>query len=163
MRKFLAVFNLLACVATPASAADPQAEVRQVVEAFRTAIIAKDGPALRALFLPGHDSWFSVDAAAEHRRRVEKNPAAPRIHPDTSARFADSIAGDKQRLEEVFTNVKVHADDAIASVHFDYVFLSDGKATNHGQEAWQLVNTAQGWKIVSLVYSVDTGPQADAP
>ncbi len=163
MRNSLVLFNLLMLAAAPACAADPQAEVRQVVEAFRTAIIAKDGPALRALFLPGHDSWFSVDSAAEHRRRVERDPQAPRLHPSTNARFADSIGGDEDRPEEVFENIKIHADDAIASVHFDYVFLSNGKPTNHGQEAWQLVNTARGWKIVSLVYSVDTAPRGAAP
>ena len=163
MRKSLVIFNALALAAAPACAADPQAQVQQVVETFRSAIIARDGAALNALFLPGHDSWFSVDSVAEHRRRVEKHPAAPRLHPSTSARFAESIANGKQRAEEVFENVKIHADDAIASVHFDYVFLTDGKPSNHGQEAWQLVNTAQGWKIVSLVYSVDTAPRGAAP
>lgn len=168
MRKSFVIFNILALAATPALAADPQADVQQadvqqVVETFRAAIIAKDGAALRALFLPGHDSWFSVDSESEYRRRLQKNPAAPRVHPGTSARFADSIAGDRGSVEETFSNVKIHADDAIASVHFDYVFLANGKPTNRGQEAWQLIKTEAGWKIVALVYSVDTAPAGGAP
>lgn len=160
MRKSQFLFNVLACVATLApvtASADATADVRQVVDRFRAAIVAKDAPTLKALFLPGHDSWFSVDSEAEHRRRLAKNPAAPRLHPSNSTRFADSIASDKVSTEETFENVKIHADDAIASVHFDYVFLLDGKPTNRGQEAWQLVRTDDGWKIVSLVYSVDSG------
>jgi hypothetical protein len=157
MRKFLLIFNLAALAASPAFARDPQAEVGAVVEQFRTAIIAKDAAALRALFLPGHDSWFSVNTEVEHGRRLLKNPAAPRVHPGTSTQFAQSISRDGARAEEKFENVKIHADDSIASVHFDYVFLSNGKPTNHGQEAWQLIHTDDGWKIVSLVYSYDTG------
>lgn len=163
MRKSSFVFNVFALAATPAFAADPQADVRQIVETFRAAIVAKDGATLRGLFMPGHDSWFSVDSEAEYGRRLRKDPAASRVHPGTSARFADSIGGDRGRVEETFSNVKILADDAIASVHFDYVFLADGKPTNYGQEAWQLVRTPDGWKIVSLVYSVDRASPDGAP
>ena len=49
-----------------------------------------------------------------------------------------------------FTNP---TDGAIASVHFDFVFLEDERITGKGQEAWQLVKTEQGWKINAVVYS----------
>ena len=47
---------------------------------------------------------------------------------------------------------------------FDYSFHAGGRETNHGREAWQLVNTDDGWKIISVIYSVNriaqTRPQA---
>jgi hypothetical protein len=40
-------------------------------------------------------------------------------------------------------------------VTFDYTFLSDGRETNRGKEAWLLVRTEAGWKITTLAYSYD--------
>jgi hypothetical protein len=39
-------------------------------------------------------------------------------------------------------------------LYFDYVFLIDNKVSNSGVETWQLIHTAEGWKINALTYSV---------
>ena len=82
-----------------------------------------------------------------------RNPKAARLQPGSYASFAESIAANPGREEEVFSNIDVRTDGAIAAVVFDFVYLSDGKASNRGQEAWHLVKTDNGWKIVSMVYS----------
>jgi hypothetical protein len=49
--------------------------------------------------------------------------------------------------------VQINSDGTIASVYFDFIFLSDGKETNHGSEAWQLVKGTDGWNIAAITYS----------
>jgi hypothetical protein len=43
-------------------------------------------------------------------------------------------------------------------VHFGYAFLSDGRRTNYGKEAWRLANTDEGWKMVSVIWSINPVP-----
>ncbi len=54
--------------------------------------------------------------------------------------------------------MKIDTDGDLASVLFDYAFLSNGKETNHGKEAWHLLRTQDGWKIASVVWSVNLKP-----
>lgn len=149
-----ALFTMSAPV--PARAANDsaaEAQVREVVERFRTAIIARDGGALRELFLPEPQAWISVAGESLHLRALARDPSAKRINTGSYERFAEFIEASRVSTEEVFSNVDVRTDGAFAAVTFDFVFLDDGKETNRGLEAWHLVKTGDGWKIVSLIYS----------
>jgi hypothetical protein len=68
----------------------------------------------------------------------------------------DFVGASHQRLEEIFSNLRIDTDGAVASVYFNYVFLSGDKEKNRGSETWQLVNTGDGWKISALSYSIDS-------
>ena len=57
--------------------------------------------------------------------------------------------------------MKIETDGDVASVWFDYAFLADGRETNRGKEAWQLVNTGEGWKIVAVVWSMNAGRKSE--
>lgn len=151
---------LAACLcADPALArqsSDPvaEAEVREVVERFRAAIVNGDGEGLRALFLsqqalsqPG--VWLSVDRVAATADR----PASLQLDPGSHEAFARGLENPNRRQEEIFSDIDIRTDGAVASVDFDFVYLVDGKPVNLGLEAWQLAKTDAGWKIVSLIYS----------
>lgn len=155
MRLSVALILLSTAFCASAARADDSAEaqVREVIEAFRTAIIAGDGETLRGLFLPEPQAWVSVLSDEEYANARAKNPKAARLQPGSYARFAESVAANPGREEEVFSNIDVRTDGVIAAVVFDFVYLSDGKASNRGQEAWHLVKTDAGWKIASVVYS----------
>ncbi len=87
-----------------------------------------------------------------------KHPEAGKADPDpdkTHLGFIDGIVQDKASKEETFDNIRIDTDGDIASVIFDYEFRSDGKAGNHGKEAWHLVRTDDGWKIVSVIWSMN--------
>ena len=49
------------------------------------------------------------------------------------------------------------SDGAVASVYFHFDFVIDGKVENRGDETWQLVKTADGWRIVAISYSSNPG------
>lgn len=133
--------------------AQARREIEGIVETFKAAIIAKDSATLKGLFLPEHNSWILVSSDEEFRQRKAKNPKFKKLEPGTYVEFAEQMSQGKERFEEKFSNVKIETDGAIASVHFDFVFLEDERMTGKGQEAWQLVKTEQGWKINAVVYS----------
>lgn len=149
-----------------AGAAPQEAAVRDVeavVEAFRTSIIEKDKARFQKLFLHDGITWQSVAGDAMLQRFRQKNPKAvkAKFEPKYDMRsFIDGIVEDKAKTEETFRNVKIDTDGDIASVWFDYAFLEDGRETNRGKEAWHLVNTGEGWKIVSVVWSMNPGGEA---
>lgn len=133
-------------------------EIEAVVEAFRTSILEKDKPRFVALFLHDAVTWQSVDSDAFLQRRRARNPQARKVEVDAKhgmRSFIDGIVSDEARTEETFRNVKIDTDGDIAAVQFDYAFLENGRETNHGREAWQLVNTGEGWKIVAVIWSMN--------
>lgn len=146
-----------------ASAKNPDtASVQAVIAAFSACIVDKDKERFVKLFLHENTAWQNVTGDANLRLVREKKPEAPkvRINPKSShLSFIDSIVADKEREEEKFRDIKIESDGDIASVFFDYSFHADGKETNHGKEAWHLVRTDDGWKIVSVIWSVNWTPE----
>jgi opacity protein-like surface antigen len=156
MKKLATAMALVAALSGTARAADTheaQAQVRQVVERFRTAVIAHDQAALEALFVPEGGAWFEVLGEGAFQRIKAEKPDLSRVHADSYRHFAAFVGGSKQAIEERFDNVRIHTDGAVASVYFDFVFLVDGKPNNVGSETWQLVHTNEGWRISAMAYS----------
>jgi hypothetical protein len=136
------------------------AEINQLVETFKSSIVTKDGPRLESLFLPEHSSWYwAYDQATFDAQRAKKPMATRYVYEANSYKtFTQFVGSTTHAVEEKFSNVHIQADGAVGSVYFDYVFLLDGKATNHGNETWQLIRTDNGWKISAMHYSVILDP-----
>lgn len=130
-----------------------QAQIEQLIERFKTAIVVHDQKGLEALFVPDGGSWFEVLGEDAYRRIRARKPDLSRVHADSYRHFAAQIGSARQAVEEKFDNVRIHTDGAVASVYFDFVFLIDGKRNNVGSETWQLIHTNDGWKISAMAYS----------
>jgi hypothetical protein len=153
----------VAHAATPASvsaSATAKAEIGQLVDAFKAAIIAKDGAKLGTLFVAENSSWFSAMDSASLERTRAKKPDANRVRsePEAYKGFTTFVGSTTHAIEETFDNVRIDTDGIVGSVYFDYVFLFDGKPANHGNETWQVVRTDDGWKINAMLYSVILDP-----
>lgn len=137
-----------------------KAEINQLVDSFKAAIIAKDGAKLDTLFVTENSSWFSAMDASSLERTRAKKPDAKRVRaePDAYKSFTTFVGSTTHAIEETFDNVRIDTDGVVGSVYFDYVFLLDGKPTNHGNETWQVVRTDEGWKINAMLYSVILDP-----
>ena len=129
-----------------------RAQIQKVVEAFKAAIIAKDGKAVRGMFLPGGSWLMAMDKAGLAKVRA-KHPEAKQLVPGSYEEFAGFVGSAPKPIEEVFSNVRIQTDGIVGTVYFDYRFEVEGKATNHGAETWQLVHTDDGWKISAMLYS----------
>lgn len=145
----------------PQDAVETQ-RIEAVIEAFRTSIIDKDKSRFVGLFLHEGITWQSVRGDDSLRRLRQKQPEAAKVEVDPArgyVSFIDGIVAGKKRFEEKFWNVNIETDGDIASVRFDYSFHAGDSETNRGKEAWQLVNTGDGWKIVSVIWSVHVKPE----
>lgn len=154
----------LGLVASPALAAQNDekdvAAIRQVVETVRTSIIGKDKARFTGLFFsenPERVNWQLVndDARLARTRSVKPDAKKARYIPESNyLSFIDSVVSSTKSSEEVFSNVRIDTDGEIASVDFDYSYLEDGRQTNWGREMWQLVRTEDGWKIISVIWTI---------
>ena len=164
--KPLHIFVLvLALSVPPARAADDHPDIRSVVESFRTSIIQKDRERFLTLFVQPDLAWQSVLEDRSLAQVQGKKPQAikARFSPDNNpVKFIDGIVASKDASEETFDNIRIDTDGDVATVVFDYAFLSNGKKTNWGKECWLMVRTEAGWKITSLAYSVVLPPPANA-
>ncbi|HEY4145709.1 hypothetical protein [Pinirhizobacter sp.] len=129
-----------------------RAQIQQVVDSFKAAIIAKNGKAMSGMFLSGGSWLMAVDKASVAKIRT-RHPEAKQFVPGSYEEFAGFVGSAPRPIEEVFSNVSIQTDGIVGTVYFDYRFLVDGKATNHGAETWQLVHTDEGWKISAMLYS----------
>jgi hypothetical protein len=146
MKPTLCLLLLLSACAHLPRTHDTEA-LERVVERFRTSLIAKDGPALRELFVNQDTPWLGVS----------KTPRAGRAKVreiDTPERFIDFIVSSPDRLEETVRHLQITSDGEVATVSFDYEFWSNSTLQNRGLECWQLVRSEAGWKIAFLVYSI---------
>lgn len=156
----IALLLFAASCLSPARAADEthaadRAAIQKVVEQFQAALIARDGKTLGSLFLQDHDSWLSVLDEKTWLEAKARKPDIKKVHRSSWRRFADMVQNGKEAIEERFYNVRIDTNGAIASVYFEFDFLADGKVDNHGAESWQMVRAEDGWKISSMLFSID--------
>ncbi len=165
LARFIAAVAILATSACSSLSchtgpADDVAAVKRVLEVFGTAIVNRDKPAYMRLFFsdkPEEIGWQSVaDDLWLQSIRLNRPQAikARRIPTNNFISLIDGAIASKTPQEERISNVCIQTDGEIASAVFDYVYLSDGKATNRGSEHWQVLRTEDGWKIYSVVYTI---------
>ncbi|WP_346838594.1 hypothetical protein [Microbulbifer sp. SAOS-129_SWC] len=141
--------------ATPQKDITPKEEVAAVVESFRQAIIDKDEKTFVNLFFDQSVNWMSVNGA----RRSGSLPSQSGINIGSYRGLIGWLVSTDVKAEEKFRDVHIMTDGEIASVHFKYSFYEGDYKHNWGDESWQLMKTADGWKIVSVIYSIVDNPQ----
>lgn len=159
MRLALSALLVSGLVAMPVHAAEvpgraaARAEVQQLVERFKHAIVVKDGEAMRGMFLAGGSGFRVLDRTSLAAVRA-KTPEARQFNPWSYEDFAKFLGASPAALEETFDNVRIETDGTVGMVWFDYRFIKDGKQSNHGAETWQVVRDIDGWKISAMLFSV---------
>ena len=133
--------------------------IEAVIEAFRISLINKDKPVFIELFYNDAVPWLGTvsDETMAHTPPPPKEGGRQRtkVGGGNYLSFIDWIVKTPKKIEEKFWDIKIINDEDIASVHFKYSFHQDDKKTNWGDEAWHLVRTEQGWKIASVIYSIN--------
>ncbi len=129
-------------------------EIKAVVETFRLAIINKDKTIFKSLFYSDKIPWiavFSDEMVAEQRKT---KPDFPRSVDFGQFGPPEKMISDKEKQEEKMSDIKIQTDGYLASVHFNYSDHRNGVKKAFGTEAWDLVKQDDGWKIVSVKYTV---------
>ena len=143
-------------------------QIQKIVDTYHDSIVKKDAATFMQLFLKRDISWIGVitdqSLASQSARTTNlKMPAPGKLLPSiTPKEYIDGVAQDKTPFEETFENVRIDTDGDIAQVWFNYTSYNAGYKQDWGQEAWQLVRTRDGWKINSVIFSVESNPAPPA-
>lgn len=138
MRILLSLLAAAVVYAQPSDRVDAVAVVQKLFDAMA----AHDAAAMRLTLLP--------DARLHSIR--EQGPAV-----STADSFIAQIAGAKAELRERFTaEPQVLVRGRMAQVWGEYDFHRDGKFTHCGVDSVTLFKTAEGWKIATIGYTVET-------
>ena len=138
----------LAGVASAQTTATAKAAVEEdkkaivaVVKKLFDAMAAKDGAAAASVLLP--DGRFFVPREGEEPRTF------------TGKEFADRVPMQKGTVLERFWDPEMRVRGSIATIWTPYDFWFDGKFSHCGIDAFDLIKTADGWKISGGMYTVE--------
>jgi hypothetical protein len=139
------------------STADDLTKIRGVLEEFRQDISHKDGYALTKLMLNPNVLFHSIDDQ-EHVDSARKYDAQfDGIGPSRLDGFARLLSNQsKDKTEELFHNIEIRQDGDLGLVTFNYDFVLNDKVTNSGVEHWELRKIDGQWKILSVVWTIDS-------
>lgn len=141
MRILLVLVPILAFGPLPSSVAaqSPKAQVLEVVERLFTGMRGADTTVMRSTF---HPDMRLVTTATR-----EGGPVATVVPID---RWLAGVAESEQLLDERIYEPEIQVADNLATVWTYYTFHAGGRFSHCGYNAFQLVLTEGGWKIVHV-------------
>jgi hypothetical protein len=138
------------------SNADDLAKIRGVMEEFRQDIIHKDGYAVTKLLLNPTVLFHSIDDQ-EHVDNARKYDAQfDGIGPSNLDGVGRSLSTSKDKIEEKYHQTEISQDGDLGLVTFNYDWVVNDKVANSGVEHWQLRKIDGQWKILSVVWTIDS-------
>jgi ketosteroid isomerase-like protein len=144
-------------VGAAGTASQDAADIQRVMDAFHHAVVTHDGKGVSGLFLDDGSRLVNVLSDEAFAAVRAKNASTPKVHVSSYRDFAAFVSSTKSDLDPRHADVRMTSDGSVASVYFHFDFVIDGKVENHGDETWQLVKTADGWRIVAITYSSNPG------
>ena len=137
----------------PAAAADPAADsaaVLAVVRALFDAMRAGDSAAVRAAFHP--EARLATALVRDGR---------PEVRVDSVAAFVRAVGTPHAEVwDERLRDTQVRVDGPLAAVWTGYGFYTGAQFRHCGVDAFHLVRTAAGWRILALA---DTRQRTGCP
>jgi hypothetical protein len=139
-------------------ASQDAADIQRVMDAFHHAVATHDGKGVSGLFLDHGSMLVNVLSDKAFAAARAKNASTPKVRGSSYRDFAAFVSNTKSDLDPRHSDVRITTDGTVASVYFHFDFVIGGKVENRGDETWQLVKTADGWRIAGIIYS--SNPEA---
>ena len=139
----VAVLPAAAAAQTADTAADKEA-VLATVNKFLDTMAAKDAAGARTALLPEGRLFI-----------VREDKGQPVVRSMTHEAYLERLATRKETLRERIWNPEVRIHGGLATVWAPYDFWIDGKFSHCGVDAFDLVKTAEGWRIAGGAYTVE--------
>lgn len=134
---FFMILCVLSCVKTPS---EDEKAVSAAVTQFFHALANKDSAAARAVMMP-EGRFYSVREDGSYRTQ-------------THAEFFQRIAEETSAFLERMWDPTILVNDRIAVLWAPYDFHRNGQFSHCGIDAFSLIKTTEGWKIVGTIYSI---------
>ena len=128
-----------AAAQTPTAAPDERAAVLAVVQRLWDAMKARDTAMARSVF----------DSSAMLSRAVTRNGES-RVQLTPVSAFLEALSHATEPWNERMYSPEVRIDGSLATVWTEYDFSLGDKFSHCGVDAFQLLKTSAGWKIVAL-------------
>lgn len=127
------------------ASAQPTNEVEHVARQVLEAISTRDSTLFRSLFLP--DAQIAIPYTRDGKRTYATRPVDADV---------EMLGQDGPVFLERMWEPEIRVDGFIASVWTRYDFYVDGAFSHCGTDAFHLLNTEEGWKVISLIYSIES-------
>lgn len=131
-------------IGIPAFSQSEEEEVKAVIVSLFDGMRAKNADQVSAAFTP--EAIMNTVIAKPEGSEVVSNSVA-----DFAKRISTTPA--ETQLDERILEFQIKVDGTMASAWTPYRFYVNGNFSHCGVNSFQLVNTAEGWKIV---YIIDT-------
>ena len=131
---------------------DDKAAVLATVQAFFDTMASRDVEGARRVLMPEGRFYSTRD---QDGRTVVRASAVED--------YLKTLAGRKQDNRERIWSPDVRVHGPIASVWTPYDFWVDRKFSHCGLDVFDLVKTAEGWRIAGLTYTVERTGCAPSP
>ena len=144
---WIALAQLVVLQSPPPPAAPPAADrdaIVAVAQRFFDAIAQRDPAIARQVMLPEGQ----VVAVSD-----QKGTSVPRAR--TAQQFADGLANATGDSLERMWSPDVRVQGGIGTLWTRYDFHRDGTFSHCGVDAFNLVKTADGWRIASVMYTIE--------
>lgn len=135
--------------AQTSSAPDERAEVLAVVQRLWDGMKARDTAMVRSVF----------DTAATLSRVVNRNGVASIQYTPISG-FIEALGRSNDEWNETMYSPEVRVDGPLATVWTEYDFHLGTRFSHCGVDAFQLLKTSSGWKIIAIA---DTAKREGCP
>ncbi|GFZ90017.1 hypothetical protein [Dyella caseinilytica] len=121
---------------------------------YQQAVARKDVTALLDMYVSGDAPVMGGIAPKSYAviTAANKQPV-PRTFLSTAKQ---EVAGEIKLPPDQIENLNMYSDGEVGSISFDYK-----ASVGHGRIIWTTVHTNDGWKIASVVYSINV-PAADS-
>lgn len=129
---------------------DEKKKIISMVERFFKVLETRDGREAKKIVLP---QGLSLSI----REKKDGKKGEKLIKHRKFDTFAEQLAKGKEKFKEVMTNPKVLIHKELAVLWAPYKFYLDGKYSHKGVDAFTLVKTTGGWKIATVIYTVEFG------
>ena len=127
-----------------------RAEVLVTIRAALSTLGDRNVAAHRELFLPAATVISVTERDGERTTLVR-----------TLEESINSIAAVTVPMEERIWDPEVRVDGGVAIAWAPYDFYIDDSFSHCGHDAFQLIRTDRGWKLASIVYTVEQPPECE--
>jgi len=129
-------------------------KLQKVVSEFEQSIIQKDSVRFKKLFFHEKVAFVGIMSEATEMSIKKDYPEFQGIAVSNCSKFIREICTSDKQQTERFYKIQISANAPIASISFDYSFLSGNKMIQWGNEKWNLVYADNQWLITDVVYSI---------
>ena len=141
-----------ACGATPATSPSTEdhdvSALHQLWSSYQQAVAKKDAKTLLEFYVNADVPVMGGIAPRSYTIITAANQQPVPRTILTTAR--EDVAGEVKLPPDQIENLAIHSDGEIGSISVDYA-----AKMGHGRIIWSTVRTNDGWKIASVVYSIN--------